>query len=34
MPRCLSSLRTCIQNLAPSLSWNHIPICPIVSGNA
>ena len=24
-PRCLSSLRTCIQNFAPSVSWNHIP---------
>src|SRR6266566_1741195 len=24
-PRCLSSERTCIQNFAPSLSWNHIP---------
>jgi tetratricopeptide (TPR) repeat protein len=26
MPRCLSSARTtCIQNFAPSVSWNHIP---------
>ena len=24
-PRCLSSLSTCIQNFAPSASWNHIP---------
>ena len=24
-PRCLSSLSTCIQNFAPSVSWNHIP---------
>ena len=24
-PRCLSSVRTCIQNFAPSVSWNHMP---------
>ena len=24
-PRCRSSLRTCIQNFAPSVSWNHMP---------
>src|SRR6266487_7081669 len=24
-PRCLSSLRTCIQDFAPSASWNHMP---------
>ena len=24
-PRCLSSFSTCIQNFAPSVSWNHIP---------
>ena len=24
-PRCLRSVRTCIQNFAPSLAWNHMP---------
>ena len=24
-PRCLRSVRTCIQNFAPSVCWNHIP---------
>ena len=24
-PRCLRSVRTCIQNFAPSVSWNHMP---------
>ena len=24
-PRCLRSVSTCIQNFAPSVSWNHMP---------